>query len=408
MPSNSLLHFITKVINFEGVKVTNYEFIAEEIIVIELQNIEKKALCPPWGKSTDKIHQNHQYRVRDISLSDYQVFLPVNRRQFRCLKCHKVSSEELSFVRKRRTYTIRLGQKVLQEVLETNVENAAQRNGMTPAEIETLLKEMEEELLKEKPKNLKKLGIDEITHLKGGKNYAAVLVDIESRKPIALLEKRNKEVIAKYLTSLGSEVLNQIEEVSIDLWKPYKSIIEEMLPNAQIVADRFHVMKQINEELDNKRKAEKRRVTKIKNSQKKKKKLPGLTHSKYPLLKAKENLNEEEKSQIEEVKKVSPELGKMYQIKEAIREIFESQITRDEAFDKFLEWTETAYQYFPKSCDTIRRWIDEILAYFDQRTTQGVVEGINQKIKLIKRKAYGLSNFDNFRRRVLLNWYFSC
>ena len=136
--------------------------------------------------------------------------------------------------------------------------------------------------------------------------------------------------------------------------------------------------------------------------------MPGLTHSKYPLLKAKENLNEEEKSQIEEVKKVSPELGKMYQIKEAIREIFESQITRDEAFDKFLEWTETAYQYFPKSCDTIRRWIDEILAYFDQRTTQGVVEGINQKIKLIKRKAYGLSNFDNFRRRVLLNWYFSC
>ena len=140
---------------------------------------------------------------------------------------------------------------MLQEILETNVENAAQRNGMTPAEIETLLKEMEEELLKEKPKNLKKLGIDEITHLKGGKNYAAVLVDIESRKPIALLEKRNKEVIAKYLTSLGSEVLNQIEEVSIDLWKPYKSIIEEMLPNAQIVADRFHVMKQINEELDN-------------------------------------------------------------------------------------------------------------------------------------------------------------
>jgi transposase len=87
----------------------------------------------------------------------------------------------------------------------------------------------------------------------------------------------------------------------------------------------------------------------------------------------------------------------MYQIKEAIREIFEGQITRDEAFDKFLEWTETAYQYFPKSCDTIRRWIEEILAYFDHRTTQGVVEGINQKIKLIKRKAYGLSNFDNFR-----------
>ena len=60
----------------------------------------------------------------------------------------------------------------------------------------------------------------------------------------------------------------------------------------------------------------------------------------------------------------------------------------------------------PNSCQTIKRWIDEIVAYFDQRTTQGAVEGINQKIKLIKRRAYGLSNFDNFRRRVLLNWHF--
>ena len=77
--------------------------------------------------------------------------------------------------------------------------------------------------MKEKPRNLTKLGIGEITHLKGGKNYAAVLVDLDNRKPIALLEKRNKEVIAEYLRGLGSGILSQIQEVSIDLWKPYKS-----------------------------------------------------------------------------------------------------------------------------------------------------------------------------------------
>jgi transposase len=74
--------------------------------------------------------------------------------------------------------------------------------------------------------------------------------------------------------------------------------------------------------------------------------------------------------------------------------------------DKFLEWTETAYKLFPKSCRTISRWIEEILAYFDRRTTQGIVEGINLKIQMIKRRAYGLTNFNNFRRRILLNWYF--
>jgi transposase len=138
-------------------------------------------------------------------------------------------------VKKRKTYSKRLAEKVLREALETDVINTDTRNRMTAAEIETLLKEAEADLLKEQPLNLKKLGIDEITHLKGGKNSGAVLVDLETRKPIELLEKRNKETIAKYLQSLGSEILNPIEEVSINLWIPYKTVVEELMPNAQSI-----------------------------------------------------------------------------------------------------------------------------------------------------------------------------
>lgn len=406
MPSNSLLHFITNIIKFEGFKATNYYFITENELLIELENKERLSICPHCHKKTDKVHQSHRYRVRDIPISSWDVFLLVNRRQFRCKNCRKVFSEELSFVKKRRTYTRRLAEKVIKEVLETDVVNVGKRNRMTPAEIDTILKELEEDYLKEKPQELKKLGIDEITQLKGGKNYAAVLVDIEKRKPIALLEKRNKEVIAEYLQGLGSDILNQIEEVSIDLWKPYKTVVEELIPNAQIVADRFHVMTQINKELDDRRKAEKRKAEKLKNTKGKEQKLQGIKKSKYPLLKKKENLNEKEQEKLKEIEKLAPELMAVYQAKEKLRDIFESQITADEAFWKLVEWTESSYKYFPKSSQTIKRWIDEILAYFDNRTTQGAVEGINQKIKLIKRRAYGLTNFDNFRRRVLLNWHF--
>lgn len=406
MPSNSLLHFITKIIKFEDFKVTNYHFITDNELLIELENKESSSTCPNCHTTTDKVHQSHRYRVRDIPLSSWDVFLRVNRRQFRCKKCHKVFSEELSCVKKRRTYTRRLAEKVVKEVLETDVVNTGKRNRMSPAEIETILKELESDLLKEKPKELKKLGIDEITHLKGGKNYAAVLVDLEKRKPIALLEKRNKEVIAEYLQGLGCDILNQIEEVSIDLWKPYKTVAEELMPKAQVIADRFHVMTQINKELDARRKKEKRQAEKLKKKKEREEKLSGIKHSKYPLLKKKEKLNESEKEKLVEVEKVAPELIAMYRDKEKIRDIFESKITGDEAFWKLVEWTESSYKYFPKSCQTIKRWIDEIVAYFDNRTTQGSVEGINQKIKLIKRRAYGLNNFDNFRRRVLLNWHF--
>jgi transposase len=407
MPSNSLLHFITQIINFEGFKATNYHFITNNELLIELEKKETIATCPHCHKNTDKVHQSHRYRVRDIPLSSWDIFLNVNRRQFRCKNCHKVFSEELHFVKKRRTYSKRLAEKVIREVLETDVANTAKRNRMTSTEIETLLKETEEDLLKEKPTNLKKLGIDEITHLKGGKNYVAVLVDLETRKPIELLEKRNKDTIAKYLRGLGSEILNQIEEVSIDLWIPYKTVVEELIPNAQVVVDRFHVMKQINQELDARRKKEKRDAEKLKTKKIKEPKIKAIKNSKYPLLKKRENLNETEKEKLEEIQVVLPELRVIYDEKEKFRDIFESKITSDAAFWKLMEWTESAYKYFPKSCQTIKRWIDEIVSYFDNRTTQGTVEGINQKIKLIKRRAYGLNNFDNFRRRVLLNWHFA-
>ncbi len=282
MPSNSLLFFITQIIKFEGFKATNYHFITENELLIELENQVQTTTCPHCQKTTDKIHQSHRSRVRDIPLSSFDVFLLVNRRQFRCKNCKKVFSEELNFVKKRRTYTKRLAQKVVTEVLETDVINTGKRNRMTPGEIETILKELGEDLLKPKPSKLKRLGIDEITHLKGGKNYAAVLVDLDLKKPIALLEKRNKEVIGEYLQSLGSESLNQIEEVSIDLWKPYKSVVEELIPNAQIVVDRFHVMKQINEELDARRKTEKIEAQKLKNKKERELKIQGITLSKYP------------------------------------------------------------------------------------------------------------------------------
>ena len=355
MPSNSLLYFVTNIIKIEGFKATNCYFITENELLIELENKEKLSVCPHCQKKTDKVHQSHRYRVRDIPISSWDVFLLVNRRQFRCKNCHKVFSEELSFVKKRRTYTRRLAEKVVKEVLETDLVNAGERNRMTPAEIDTILKELEADCLDEKPQDLKKLGIDEITHLKGGKNYAAVLVDLDKRKPIALLEKRNKEVIAEYLQSLGSDILNQIEEVSIDLWKPYKTVVEELIPNAQIVADRFHVMSQINKELDDRRKLEKRRAEKSKNKQEKEQKLQGITNSKYPLLKKKEKLNDDEKEKLKELEKVIPELIAVYQAKEKLRDIFDSKITSDQAFWQLLEWTESFYKYFPNSCQTIKR-----------------------------------------------------
>lgn len=95
----------------------------------------------------------------------------------------------------------------------------------------------------------------------------------------------------------------------------------------------------------------------------------------------------------------------MYDLKEEFREIFETAKDWGEGTLRLLDWLIEAQADFQKSTGTIRRWFGEILRYFEQGTTNGVVEGINNKLKLVKRSGYGFRNFDNFQLRSLICWY---
>ena len=423
MASNSELYLMTQLLNLEGVRVIDYRIIEGIGIILSLENTKKEVICPNCGQTTDLLHQNNFQTVRDLSFGQQSVYLKINRRRMRCPHCQNKFTEELEFVRKRRVHTLRFVEKIIEEVLNSDIKNVAKRNDLSEQEIETMLKDLGADLFEEKPVNLKKLGIDgegcsrlesisnrhvdEIAVVKGQRNYYVVLVDLEKRKVIGLVEKRTKIEITEYLEAWGEEVLSKIQEVSIDLWKTYKSIAEELMPQAEIVADRFHVMKQVTDELDSARRKIKRETEKIKSKSKKEKILEGLKKSKYVLLKNEKDLNEAEEEKLKEVEKVAPILTKMHALKEELRDIFESSKDWSEGLLEIADWLKDVSKYFPKSFGTIKRWIGEIIAYFDEGTTQGIVEGINNKLKLIKRRAFGFRNFDNFQLRSFLTWNFA-
>ncbi len=183
--------------------------------------------------------------MRDLSFGQQWVYLKVNRRRMRCPYCQNKFTEELNFVKRKRVHTKRFVESIIEEVLNTDIKNVAKRNDLSEQEIETMLKDLGADLIPEKPENLKKLGIDEIAVVKGQKKYYVVLVDLEKRKVVGIVEKRTKKEITEYLEAWGEEILGKIQEVSIDLWKSYKSIAEELMPQATIVADRFHIIKQV-------------------------------------------------------------------------------------------------------------------------------------------------------------------
>ncbi len=397
---------MTDILSISGFIVKEHRLIEEVGLVLYLENLNSIVTCPNCGTNTDKLHQNYELTLRDIDWGEQNIYLRVNRRQMRCDRCGQKFREELEFVKKKRNYTKRFKNKIVQEVIESDIKNVAQRNNVSEQEIETMLRDTVKELKVQKPLNLTKLGIDEIAVVKGQGNYYVVLIDIEQGVPVGFVEQRTTESVSNYLSAWGEEVLSQIKEVSIDLWKPYQKVAEKLIPQAVIVADRFHVMKQVNKELDSQRKKIKREAQELENESEKEQLLSGLNKSKYSLLKNEKDLTMEQADKLEQVKQVAPNLALMHSLKEKFREIFETNLNWAEGLFSLGNWLKDAKDYYPQSFGTIRRWIGEIIAYFDCRTTQGVVEGINNKLKLIKRRGYGFRNFDNFSSRCFLTWLF--
>lgn len=409
MPSNPELKLMTKLLNLDGMRVKNYRFLEGIGVSLYLEDEERAVPCPSCGQLTNKLHQNHRYVVRDLPLMEQLVYLQVNRRQMRCPHCGKKFVEDLEAIPKNRTYTKRFRQQVVKEALEGAISKTAQKYGLSEQEIQTMLKDLGEELVQKKPQGLKRLGIDEIAIVKGQGNYYVVFVDLDTGNLIGLLEKRTEKAIIEYLKTWSEGVLSQIEEVSIDLWRPYKNVANNLMPKASVVADLFHVVKQVNQELDQSRKDYKRTLKK-KNKKnktvKESRQEAAITGSKYALLKREETLNEKQREKLKEVEKEFPELIKKHKLKEEFIHLFELGQDWVDGLFKIGEWMKKAIKYFPESCQTIRRWIGEIIAYFDRGTTQGVVEGLNNKLKLIKRKAYGFRNFGNFKLRSQLSMIF--
>ncbi len=253
--------------------------------------------------------------------------------------------------------------------------------------------------------SLKRLGIDEIALRKGQGDYIVVLVDLDRRVPIGFAPSRKQEDVRQVMEGWGEAVLSQIVEVSIDLSGNYKGLVNKLLPHATVVADRFHVMKIVNQDLDTARKTLRKANDETVDEVEKARIAAALKHSKYALLKPEENLTEKQKAKLEEIREVLPTLAQMHQQKEAFRAIFEQAKDWEDGTFQLLDWLAEAQESFQKSVRTICRWFGEVTAYFDNRTTSGAVEGINNKLKLIKRSGYGFRNFDSFQLRCLICWH---
>lgn len=231
----------------------------------------------------------------------------------------------------------------------------------------------------------KRLCIDEISMRKGQQDFVTVVSDVEQGILIEAIDSHRQAEVIKVLIEQPLEVRQAVAEVSVDMWGGFPKVVQAVFPNAVLVIDRFHVMKVVNQDLNKLRR--KLRITD--------------QGSKFLLLRNGADLNPEQVLKLGLLLDRSPCLRIAYQMKEEFRQIYETCQTVKTGRNRFLNWLRTAQLLFADAASTIWNHLDGICNYFLSRTTSGVMEGINNRLKLIKRQGYGFSNFDNFRTRLL-------
>ena len=341
------------------------------------------------------MHSTKAQWKRDGRLWDKPVFLALRKRRFRCLDCGEVFTEPDPVCGPRRRSSQRFREYLGQEALHQTVRQVAYREGVGETLVRRCVTEEAKRFLEapEKPPPARVLGLDEFS-IKKSQVYDTAVSDLEHKRIIGVVSGHRQAELAVFLESLPEP--EQLQVVVMDMHEPFRQAVELCLPQAKVVVDKFHVLMHVHRVLDQVR-------TGLQPQQGKK---GELFRARYLLLTAMERLTPERRVQLFELLGRYHQLARAWDLKEAFRGWYRS-LTRAEAEEGLVLWENSVREQGPKPFQALlfmlRNWRQEILNYFDYPYTNGFLEGKNNRIKVIKRVAYGYRNAQNFSQRILLS-----
>ena len=214
-----------------------------------------------------------------------------------------------------------------------------------------------------------------------------------------VLSDRQKQTLVDWLESPPDGIdLVHLDTVATDLWKHYRNAVKDVYPTVSVVADRFHVVQNLHTAIHKVRKQTQAEAS----SDEEKSQLKGL---RFLLLKNQHNLTPSDTERLDALALSHPQLHQVWQLRQNLHDWYNLDTKPEQAKLTLKTWLEDARALNLKAlntfCNTLDNWSTEILNFFEHRITSGFVEGMNSKIRLLKRITFGLSNHDNFRLRVI-------
>jgi transposase len=338
-------------------------------------------------------------QVRDLSCGGMRIYLEIDVRRVQCKSCGLVKRERLDFLADNPFYTKRFAYYVGRRCRQATIKDIAEELALHWETVKTLEKQyMRAQLAKAGAPGPKAIGIDEIS-IRKGHTYRIVVSDLVRHRAIWFGgEDRSQKSMAQFYEWLGQKKTRGIRLAVMDMWKPFRNATAAHAPQAAILFDKFHIMSHLGEALDKVRKAEYARLT-----GKDRRFIKG---QKYTLLSNRENLTLEGKKSLKLLLAANKRLNTAYLLKESFGQLWDysSQAWARRFFENWrasLKWQRLKpYEKFAQMID--RHW-DGIAAYCkpENKVSLGFVEGLNNKIRVIQRRAYGLRDEEYLGLKVL-------
>ncbi len=390
-------NFYTNLLNLPNIDVIGIVQL-EKRIIISCHILIDTDICPHCHNPTTIIHQHTERTLQDLSIVGKEVILKISIPQFHCTDCNRYFAHRLNFADPNKSYTHRQSKWIFELCAQQPFTEVAALVNLSHKTIENLYyaQANKQITMKDRFKNVKKLGIDEISHRKGKGNYCCVLTDLERGIQLDILENRKKETIIAYFEDLGTQICEQIEVVSCDIWEPYILAARQSFPNATITLDRFHLVKSLNESVDAVRKS-------LRNEYKDKIEYKKL---KWLLFKQPKNCSQEQLDLLANAFRESPTLHQFCIIRNRFHDIYQTAKNSEQMQQLLSIWSEQAakleHPILNRFIKTVKNWITNIASFAQTQVTNAATEGLNNLIRHIKRISFGIPNFQHLRLRLLI------
>jgi transposase len=242
---------LTRLLDLPGLFVTGLEYDPDQMCRhVFCEHQDHTACCPTCGQISTAIHQYRKRVVRDLPWAGKICLIEFAARRFFCVECCCPFREELEWLSRHRRLTERYADYVFDQCRRTSIQAVHFKECLGYKTVERPYYERAEATTGTlKTVLVRQLGIDEIALTKGHDRFVLVLSDLERGIVLDLLPDRKQETLRAYFADWTEEQCQAVREVAMDLWEPYAQAVEACLPQAQIVADRFQVMKLLNDQI---------------------------------------------------------------------------------------------------------------------------------------------------------------